>query len=278
MPSSSVIRRDYVAQTLSSVLLRQRDFLPQHLGTRRFDGEQDLLIEVEGEVFVQRLGSAAVDDVGDLRCVVRSERKAFAGVVDLTKSEKQFLAQRLAKEAVGDVGFETLVIDIHRMNDSTSFASAPYAARTRRPSSAIFGSRPRPRKNLPYALLKARARSAFSQCVSTRTVGSDFGFCTTVTRSSIQPAPASPTRKRQWNSPRCSTVSACGSGDLSSNAAAGAAVPARRAKYSAGCKTSRVERGGFSSMRSTIFQPPRRYPSTTSVNPSEYGNFSDSAK
>src|SRR3954469_22227884 len=196
MPSSSVIRRDYVAQTLLSVLLRQRDFLPQHLGTRGFDGQQDFLVEVEGEIFVQRLGGSAIDDVGDLGGVVRGERKAFAGVVDLPESEEEFLAQRLTKKTVRDVGFEALVVNIHRTNDSTSFASAPYAARTRTPSSAIFGARPRPRRNLPYASLKARARSALSQRVSTSTVGSHFTFCTTVTRSSIQPAPASPTRKR----------------------------------------------------------------------------------
>src|SRR3954468_3407147 len=126
MPSSSVIAADCMwslrnafhaeARRRGEKLLGNRALFAQHLGARGFNGEEDLLVKMEGEVFVQRLGGATIDDIGDLRGVVRRERKAFAGVVDLAKSEQQLLAERLAKEAVGDVGFETLVIDIHRRN------------------------------------------------------------------------------------------------------------------------------------------------------------------
>ena len=60
--------------------LHRKDLFPQHRGPRRFHGQQNFLVEVEGELGRERLGRAVADDRGNLRRVVRGGRQPFAGL------------------------------------------------------------------------------------------------------------------------------------------------------------------------------------------------------
>src|SRR5947209_13125799 len=220
--------------------------LAEDCGSRAFAGEEHFLVQLVRDLGGERLGGIAVDDLGDLRRVMRRRRQALAGRGDLAKAARQLRLEPVAEGARLELVPEVGVIDVdHRvMNCSTSAGSAPYATSTSFPrvrtSASTFS---RFRKSL-YAVRNAAARSGDSHFVSTRTVGLQNASCATVTRSPVQPCDASaPTRNSQCHSPRCSTERTweTGRGGLSENEF----VVRLPEKYSSGCMISRIERGGF---------------------------------
>src|SRR5687768_14867434 len=61
--------------------------LTQHHDPRSLDSLQHFLVQLE--LHVGRKGGVAVDDLGDLSGVVRGERKAFTGLLDLAEAGDQ---------------------------------------------------------------------------------------------------------------------------------------------------------------------------------------------
>src|SRR5437899_5929263 len=95
------------------LLLLLRALLAEDERPRRLDGVEDLLIQLEGDLGVQRSGGAPTDDLRDLRRVMRRGRQTLAGSLNLTKARDQLFAQRFPKKSCDDVALEILVVDVH---------------------------------------------------------------------------------------------------------------------------------------------------------------------
>src|SRR5438445_2024160 len=142
--------------------LRRRGVFSQNRGSGTLHRSQNLLIDVVGQLRLQRRRRGAIDDLGDLRRVMGSERKALARATNLAESGDELFFEQVGEHAADEIALQILVIDVHSIG--------PYVTVTDRPRAFTFGSLPRPRRTLAYADSNTPARSSLSHCVSAITV------------------------------------------------------------------------------------------------------------